>query len=119
MLSTRYLRRLLSHVVAIYQDAVTELDLLDTREQVAVSHAIEKLEALGDRLPYPHQSAVRGAPPLRELRPRGGRSRWRALYARHEEGFVILAIVPEALVDDHAFNRGVSLAQRRITSLKE
>jgi hypothetical protein len=53
------------------------------------------------------------------LRPRGGRSRWRALYARHEEGFVILAIVPEALVDDHAFNRGVSLAQRRLTSLKE
>jgi hypothetical protein len=70
-------------------------------------------------LPFPHQSAVRGAPPLRELRPRSGRSRWRALYARHGEGFAILAIVPEALVDRQGFDRGVALSQRRLAELKE
>src|SRR5215475_7578656 len=36
---------------------------------------------LGPILPFPHQSAVRGSN-LRELRPRSGRSAWRALY-RH------------------------------------
>jgi hypothetical protein len=32
---------------------------------------------------------------------------------------VILAIVPEALVDQKDFDRGVALAQRRLVELKE
>ena len=44
-------------------------------------HAFEKLEVVGSRLPFPHSSQVRGrAEGLRELRPRSGRSPWRALY---------------------------------------
>ncbi len=39
-----------------------------------------KLGAYGPLLGYPHTSAVRGAEGLRELRPRAGRSAWRALY---------------------------------------
>ena len=35
---------------------------------------------LGPRLPFPHQSAVKAGGGLAGLRPRGGRSPWRALY---------------------------------------
>jgi len=63
-----------------------------------MDRAFEKLETFGDRLPYPHQSAVRGAAPIRELRPRAGRSPWRGFYARAGEDFVLLAIGPEAEV---------------------
>ena len=41
------------------------------------------------------------------------------LYARHAEGFAILAIVPEALVDQQAFARGAILAKARLDELKE
>ena len=53
--------------------------------------AVEKLEAFGPQLGHPHTSAVRGAPRLRELRPRAGRSPWRALYRRVGDVFVIAA----------------------------
>jgi hypothetical protein len=48
-------------------------------EEVAMLHAVEKLEAVGPRLGSPHSSAVQGdaGQGLRELRPRAGRSRWR------------------------------------------
>jgi hypothetical protein len=49
-------------------------------EKAALINAEAKLAALGPGLPYPHSSAVQGADRLRELRPRGGRSPWRALY---------------------------------------
>jgi len=39
-----------------------------------VIRAVEKLEAFGPQLGYPHTSAVRGALRLRELRPPAGRS---------------------------------------------
>lgn len=91
-----------------------ELLGLDLRDQEAVQHAREKLIALGDRLPFPHQSAVRQGAPLRELRPRGGRSRWRPLYTRVGDGFVIFAVAPEAEVDPKGFRRGVDLALRRL-----
>jgi len=62
--------------------AEPEYDALDLREAVAVDNAIAKLEAAGPALPYPHSSNVQIAEDLRELRPRGGRSRTRALYRR-------------------------------------
>jgi hypothetical protein len=45
--------------------------------------AVDKLRELGPHLPFPHASAVRGneGAGLRELRPRAGRSPWRAIYA--------------------------------------
>jgi hypothetical protein len=42
-------------------------------------NADAKLGAYGPSLGYPHTSAVLGAEKLRELRPRAGRSAWRAL----------------------------------------
>jgi hypothetical protein len=96
---------------------VKELLGLDLRDQEAVQHAREKLVAVGDRLPFPHQSAVRQGAPLRELRPRSGRCRWRPLYARVGDGFVILAVAPEADVDPKGFRRGVDVALRRLAEL--
>jgi hypothetical protein len=68
--------------VGWHKDADLELNKLPAPERVAMIHATDKLKALGPRLPYPHQSSIRGVQGLRELRPRGGRSRWRAFYQR-------------------------------------
>jgi hypothetical protein len=70
-------------------------------------------------LPFPHQSAIRQGAPLRELRPRGGRCRWRPLYARVGAGFVILAVAPEAEIDPKGFRRGVDAALGRLADLAE
>jgi hypothetical protein len=58
-------------MVAYHPDADIELTLLPAAEQVAIVHAVEKLQALGPGLGHPHSSAVRSAVSLRELRPRG------------------------------------------------
>jgi hypothetical protein len=94
--------------------AVEELMRLPNDEQAALDHAVEKLAALGPRLPYPHQSAVQGQRGLRELRPRGGRSPWRGLYERRGGAFVIAAVAPEAEMDSRGFGRAVRLARRRL-----
>src|SRR5439155_18330794 len=108
-----------AYAVDFHEDAVSELRGLDGRDQEAIQHAREKLVDLGDRLPFPHQSAVRRGAPPRELRPRGGRCRWRALYARVGAGFVILAVVPEAQIDSKGFGRGVETARQRLKELEE
>lgn len=50
----------------------------------------------------------------RELRPRAGRSPWRAFYARVGERFVIAAIGPEAESNPRSFEQAVALAARRL-----
>ena len=59
-------------------EAATERLSLPASERNALLHAVEKLEAFGPSLGFPHSSGVQGFPGLRELRPRAGRSRWRA-----------------------------------------
>jgi hypothetical protein len=83
-----------------------------------VLHAVEKLIALGDQLPYPHSSGVHGTK-LRELRPRGGRSPWRAFYRRVGNQMIIGAIGPEAEVDPAEFRKAVAKAEARIASVEE
>lgn len=92
----------------------------DPAERAAINHAVEKLAALGPALPYPHSSAIQGkaGAGIRELRPRGGGSPWRAFYARVEEAFVILAIGPEAKVDKRRFNRALVAARKRLDGIE-
>jgi hypothetical protein len=97
-----------------HRDAEQELQGLPPDERVALLRAVQKLEALGPRLPFPHQSAVRAGEGLRELRPRGGRSPWRAFYNRSENTFIIAAVAPEAEVDRRGFQRAVATARRRL-----
>jgi phage-related protein len=62
-------------------EALAELRGIPARERAAISEALLKLEAMGDRLGAPHSSSVKGAAGyLRELRPRRGASAWRVLY---------------------------------------
>lgn len=72
---------------------------------------------MGEHLPYPHQSAVRGARGIRELRPRGGRSPWRGLYARVGAAFVLLAVGAEAEADQQEFRHAVVAAEERLAEL--
>jgi hypothetical protein len=88
------------------------------KEKAALINADAKLEALGPRLPYPHTSAVAGADRLRELRPRGGRSPWRALYRQVGDEFVVAAIAPEAAVDPPRFAAACRLAEARLAKLE-
>ena len=96
-------------------EAAAELAALDQRERIAMLAAIEKLQVLGDQLPAPHSSAVMGASgTLRELRPRAGRSRWRAFYRRVGDAMVIGAIGPEATVNRAGYNRAADAALDRL-----
>ena len=107
--------------VRYHPDAKEEANKqLPTKERFALEHAVEKLQAMGPRLPYPHQSNVEGAVNLRELRPRSGRSPWRALYRRIGDVFVIAAIGSEAQVNKRKFDRAVAVAHKRLAeTMKE
>ena len=96
-----------------------EREMMPARERVALDQARAKLSVHGPSLPYPHQSAVRGvgAAGLRELRPRAGRSAWRALYRRLGDVFVIAAVGPEAESDRRGFERMTRLAVVRLEEI--
>jgi hypothetical protein len=85
--------------VLLHPEAEGEIDNLPSGEKVAMLAAVEKLRVMGDRLPFPHSSDVRGATKLRELRPRAGRSPWRGFYRRISKMMVIGAVGPEAESD--------------------
>lgn len=96
------------------EDAARERDALPPAERVALDRAVDKLEAFGPQLPFPHQSSVRQGFGLRELRPRAGRSPWRAFYQRIGDVFVIAAVGPEAQADPRGFERAVTAALARL-----
>lgn len=100
-------------------EAEGERRRLHAVEKAALINADRKLQALGPQLPYPHSSAVKGADRLRELRPRGGRSPWRALYRQVGEVFVVAAVAPEAQVDGRKFEAACRAAQRRLSRIEE
>ena len=105
--------------VEVHPEAEEELQTLSVAERAAMQHAFEKLEVYGDQLPFPHSSRVKGASQLRELRPRAGRSPWRAFYRRIIGTLVIGAIGPEARVDPRDFERAVRAAEVRLTRLEQ
>ena len=109
-----------SHVGGFYLPAAEqERSKLPGTERAAIDNAVEKLQNLGPQLPYPHSSAVRGADRLRELRPRAGHCRWRPLYRRVDECFVIAAIAPEGGNDPRGFRRASEQAEQRLTEIEE
>ena len=106
--------------VELIPEANEELEAIPVTEEVAVRTVIGKLEALGSRLPFPHQSAIRGSSGLRELRPRSGRSPWRAFYRRTgREEFLIGSVGPEATVNPQGFKRSIRLAEQRLAEYQE
>jgi len=109
--------------VAWHPEAVKERNAInDAAERVAVAHVIEKLEVDGPTLRSPHQSGLMGGEGsgLREMRPRRGRSRWRPIYRRTEERlFAILAVGPEAEIDNAGYAKAVRLAKQRLRRLEK
>jgi hypothetical protein len=96
-----------------------ERNQLSSRDRVALDHAVEKLELMGAQLPEPHQRNVVGADRLRELRPRAGRSQFRALYRQVEEWMLIGAVGPESQVDPTGFRRAARQAEKRLKAFEE
>jgi|SRR5215470_2513195 len=92
---------------------------LPPAERAALASAAEKLRA-DSQLGFPHTSRVQGSTAaLRELRPRRGRSPWRALYRRVGGVVVVLAVAPEAERDRRGFDRAVAEAERRLRDVEE
>jgi hypothetical protein len=108
----------MSWTVYLLPRAEADLQLLPLAERAAVLNAAKKLEALGPDLGYPHSSAVRDADRLRELRPRGGRSAWRAFYRRFGDVFVVAAVGSEAEADPRGFKRAVAAAEARLEEVE-
>ena len=106
-------------VVAYLPEAERERAALPKSERAALINADAMLGAYGPQLGYPHTSAVRVAESLRELRPRAGRSAWRALYRRVGEVFVVAAGGPEAQAVPRGFDRAGRRALERLAKVEE
>jgi hypothetical protein len=116
---TRVLSSDVSWTVYLHPEAEIELAKLSPRERAAVDNAMAKLRAIGPSLGYPHSSRVQGVDyDVRELRPRQGRSPWRAFYARVGEALVVAAVGPEANQDRRGFDRTVKAAIDRLTDVE-
>src|SRR3954454_4874717 len=90
----------------VYLEGVEEeLLRLPKLERAAVIRAVEKLEAFGPQMGYPHTSAARGHAGLREVRRRAGRSPWRIRYHRVGPPFVLAATGHEALSRHREFDQ--------------
>ena len=100
--------------VRFTEEARLEFRALPPAEKEAMRNAIGKLEQAGDALAYPHSSRMRGATNLRELRPRAGRSAWRAFYRRIGDVIVVAAFGPEAQADARGFERATRAAEERL-----
>ena len=64
------------------------------------------------------RGSERMAPDIYELRPRGGQSTWRILYALHEGKFRLLGLTREALEKSNAFKAGLGKASARLKALR-
>lgn len=100
-------------------EARAELRRLPRDEYLAMLKAVEKLVQHGDSLDFPHTSSVRGASNLRELRPRSGRSPWRAFYRRIGATIYVGAFGPEALANPKGFRGAVADAEMRLDAIEK
>jgi hypothetical protein len=94
-------------------DELLDLRRRDLAEYTALLQALRYLKLRGITLSYPWTSQVKGTD-LRELRPRRGRSRWRAFYRRDGDLLRIGAIGPEANIDKRGFEAAVHRASNRL-----
>jgi hypothetical protein len=107
--------------VSYLRAASDELDLLPALEQVAIQHAVEKLEVTGIRLPAPHCAPVKGVEgSWWELRPRRGNCPWRPIYTRiGADEFKIAAVAPDGETNPREFKRACQDAAERLLEWQE
>ncbi len=104
--------------VRFHHAARPEFNAMPTAEQVAMRRVLELLRQEGDQLGAPYSSNVEGADRLRELRPRAGRSPWRAFYRRIGERMRVGAFGPEALSNPPGFRRAMRAAEERLNRIE-
>jgi hypothetical protein len=86
---------------------------LDATEQAAVINVVTKLRVLGYELAAPHSSALEGTElPLRELRPKQGRSPLRIVYTFDPARQAVLLIGGDKAGDPKFYRRIVAAAER-------
>jgi hypothetical protein len=86
----------------------------DGKERYAIHTAIDKVRRNGPKICAPHRKQVQGVAGLHSLRPRGGRSIWRVLYAcSGERRYLLLAVTRTPRVSPRVFRSGVEKACRR------
>jgi len=107
--------------VSYLQAAADELNSLPALEQVAIQHAVEKLEVTGVGLPAPHCAPVKGVEgSWWELRPRRGHCPWRPIYTRiSADEFKIAAIAPDGETNPREFKRACQDAAERLSDWQE
>src|SRR5437870_999214 len=98
--------------ILLHPLAHSELARVPMGERRAIANAIDKLRRPVHSWPTRTRARCRGQ---RELRPRAGRSPWRAFYQRAGALLVVAAIGPEAQVDPRGFRRAVEDALARMT----
>ena len=101
-------------VVRMLPEARAELQSLVESEREAIENAMAKLEALGLALRFPHCSYIQDSNKIWELRPRAGKSPWRAFYRQLGQAFVVASVGPEAKVSPRDFKRAVTAAEGRL-----
>src|SRR5690554_1505507 len=86
---------------------------LSEGESDAVFRVIDLLEVSGVKLGYPHSSAIKGADwPLRELRPKAGRSPIRIFYAFDPRRAAVLLIGGDKSGDNRFYKSIIPHAER-------
>ena len=102
--------------VSYLEAAADELDSVPPLDQVAIQHAVEKLEVSGVRLPAPHCAPVKGVDgSWWELRPRRGNCPWRPIYTRvSADEFKIAAIASDGETNPREFMRSCRDAAERL-----
>jgi hypothetical protein len=86
---------------------------LSAAEQEAVINVVTKLEIAGVGLGRPHTGHLEGAKaPLRELRPKQGRSPLRILYAFDPKRNAVLLIGGDKSGDPKLYDRLIPVAER-------
>lgn len=84
----------------------------DRKERAGILGAVAMLSRNGHRMTMPHARAVASTRGLYELRPKGGRSKYRPLYVAVDDvTFVVLAIAPESQTDGNGFRRAIDRAR--------
>jgi len=89
---------------------------LDAKEQASVALGVERLQALGVSLGFPHSSSIKGATlALRELRIQSGGKPLRVFYAFDPRRDAVLIIGGDKTGDERFYERMVPLAESIFT----
>lgn len=101
-------------VEVYYTDEFAEwFEGLESREQGDVDFVVQLLAAAGTSLGFPHSSAIKGSKhALRELRPSGGRSPLRLLYAFDPKRDAVLLVGGDKGKDKQLYVRLIPLAKK-------